>query len=203
MKETPQGRAARLLRRNEPRGPLTRRAGWRRRGDARTRAARGRILPPAGRAGRRVAAEAAPGGPLGLSGSFQKPLLRAGRPLSSRQPPGSRMNSAAQIYYEWGVWSPKSLLPRGKTRLPLATGWGRAPAPRGRSPHRAQRPWKKPLSDPGAEWSSEMLSDRLRSHSRPGCAWAPKAIRSSRCCVASTQLGSQPQPPKARFRKRE
>lgn len=48
-----------------------------------------------------------------------------------------------------------------------------------------------------------MLSDRLRSHSQPGCAWAPKAIRSSRCCVASTQLGSQPQPPKARFRKRE
>lgn len=51
MERAPRGRAARrALRRNEPRGPLMRRGGWRRRGDARTPAARGDILPPAGRA---------------------------------------------------------------------------------------------------------------------------------------------------------
>lgn len=55
MERAPRGRAARRsLRRNEPRGPLMRRGGWRRRGDARTWSARGDILPPAGRARRRV-----------------------------------------------------------------------------------------------------------------------------------------------------
>lgn len=95
-----------------------------------------------------------------------------------------------------GCLVPEIPAPQGENTAAAGDRLGQGSGSPGGSPHRAQRPWKKPLSDPGAEWSSEMLSDRLRSHSQPAVRGPQRRFAPPAAAWPPRSWAPSPSPPK-------